>query len=252
MFSNYHTHTCFCDGADSPEELVLEAIRLDCPEIGFSGHSFLPGQNWCMTEIRTQEYCDEIHRLQEKYKNRIKVRLGIEQDIRSKIDSSKFEYIIGAVHYVPKSGKLYSVDESRDSFIRAVNEGWDGDFYAFAEDYYSQVSMVWEVTRCNVLAHFDLMTKYNEGQCLFHTDNQRYISAVDRALDQLIQSPCLLEINTGAIARGYRTEAYPEKRIIERWLAAGKELLLSSDCHQKSKLLCCFEKYQDLPHREVL
>ena len=28
MFSNYHTHSLFCDGADSPEELVQEAIRL--------------------------------------------------------------------------------------------------------------------------------------------------------------------------------------------------------------------------------
>ena len=27
MFSNFHTHTVFCDGADSPEELVLEALR---------------------------------------------------------------------------------------------------------------------------------------------------------------------------------------------------------------------------------
>ena len=26
MFSNYHTHTTYCDGADTPEELVLEAI----------------------------------------------------------------------------------------------------------------------------------------------------------------------------------------------------------------------------------
>ena len=41
MFSNYHTHTAYCDGADTPEELVLEAIRLGCPEIGFSGHSHL-------------------------------------------------------------------------------------------------------------------------------------------------------------------------------------------------------------------
>ena len=24
MFSNYHTHSLFCDGADSPEELVQE------------------------------------------------------------------------------------------------------------------------------------------------------------------------------------------------------------------------------------
>ena len=190
--------------------------------------------------------------LKKQYEGRINVRLGIEQDVLSVIDRDRFEYIIGAVHYIPKNGKLYSVDESRESFIRAVNEAWEGDFYAFAEDYYTQVSRVWETTRCDIVAHFDLVTKYNEDQCLFRTDHPRYAAAADRALDRLMQTPCLLEINTGAIARGYRTEAYPEIRIMERWLAAGKELLLSSDCHQKSMLLCCFEQYQNLPHREVL
>lgn len=33
--SNYHTHTRFCDGKNTPEEIVREAIRLGCPELGF-------------------------------------------------------------------------------------------------------------------------------------------------------------------------------------------------------------------------
>ena len=252
MFSNYHTHTCFCDGADSPEELVLEAIRLGCPEIGFSGHSCLSGENWCMTETGMQQYCAEIRYLQKKYEGRIKIRLGVELDIRSEIDPTCFDYTIGAVHYVPKDGVFYPVDESRETFIRAVYEVWDGDYYSFAEDYYMQIAKIWDLTHCSIVAHFDLLTKYNEGQCLFRTDHPRYIEAADSALDRLLQTPCLLEINTGAIARGYRTEAYPEARIRDRWLNAGKELILSSDCHEKSKLLCCFDKYRDLPHREVL
>ena len=62
-FCNYHTHTKYCDGMDTPEELILEAIRLGCPEIGFSGHSHLPGETWCMTEEETLQYCSEIRRL---------------------------------------------------------------------------------------------------------------------------------------------------------------------------------------------
>ena len=252
MYSNYHTHTQFCDGADSPEELVLEAIRMGCPEIGFSGHSFLPGESWCMSKEGTVQYCNEIHRLQKKYKNQICVRLGIEQDLRSEIDQSCYEYIIGGVHYVPKNGQFYSVDESRDSFINAVMDVWNVDFYAFAEDYYSQVELLWEETHCTITAHFDLVTKYNEGNCLFHTDHPRYLAASDAALNRLISSPCLLEINTGAISRGYRQTAYPEQRIRDRWLAAGNELILSSDCHEKKKLLFRFEEYEEIPHREIL
>ena len=50
MFSNYHTHTTYCDGANTPEELVLEAIRLGCPELGFSGHSHLAEDSCSMSE----------------------------------------------------------------------------------------------------------------------------------------------------------------------------------------------------------
>ena len=62
--NNYHTHTTFCDGADSPESLVQEAMRLGCTEIGFSGHSHLPEDDSSMTEQGTLDYVHEIHRLQ--------------------------------------------------------------------------------------------------------------------------------------------------------------------------------------------
>ena len=37
--SNYHTHTVFSDGANTPEEMVLAAIDLGLESIGFSDHS---------------------------------------------------------------------------------------------------------------------------------------------------------------------------------------------------------------------
>ena len=117
MESNYHTHTTFCDGADSPEELVAEAIRLGCPEIGFSGHSYLEEDSGCMSKQGTQEYCREIRRLREKYRDQITIRLGIEQDIFSEVDRQDFDFIIGAVHYIEKNGKKYAVDESREGFL---------------------------------------------------------------------------------------------------------------------------------------
>ena len=55
-YSNYHTHTHFCDGADSPEAIVREALRLGCPEIGFSGHSYLPEDTGSMSPENTAAY----------------------------------------------------------------------------------------------------------------------------------------------------------------------------------------------------
>ena len=240
--SNYHTHTTYCDGADSPEELVLEAIRLGCPEIGFSGHSCLREDSGSMSISGTKEYCTEIRRLQQKYQASIRILLGIEQDYYSDpVQRNTFDYVIGAVHYVENAGVLYPVDESRDSFIHTAQSVYGGDYYAFAEDYYRTVSQVVRRTRCSVIAHFDLISKYNEGDALFDSENPRYVAATDSALDELLQSDALLEINTGAMARGYRSCPYPENRILNRWLNAGKPVLLSSDCHDKRMLLYGFE-----------
>ena len=250
-YSNYHTHTTYCDGSNTPEELILEAIRLGCPEIGFSGHSHLAEDRSSMTERGTADYCKEIRRLQNAYSDQIKILLGIEQDYYSRINRSQFDYVIGAVHYVEKDGVKYAVDESRDSFLSLVRECYRGDYYALAEDYYTLVGSLYERTGCDVIAHFDLITKYNEGNNLFDTGHPRYQAAADSALDKLIGKPVLLEVNTGAMARGYRTQPYPEHRLLERWLAAGKELILSSDCHD-SRLLYGFDALSMLPHREKL
>ena len=254
MFSNFHTHTVFCDGADSPEELVLEALRLGCPEIGFSGHSHLAEDVGSMSEQGTLEYCAEVRRLQKEYEDRIRILLGIEQDIFSDIDRSLFDYVIGAVHYVEKDGKKLAVDESREGFLSAVEEAYGGDFYAIAEEYYALVGALPEKTGCDVIAHFDLITKYNEADTLFSTADPRYLAAADAALDRLLKaSPRpLLEVNTGAMARGWRTEAYPERRILDRWLSGGGKLILSSDCHDKKYLLYAFDKYASLPHLSTL
>lgn len=44
MIQNLHAHTTFCDGKDTPEELVHEAIRMDMDSLGFSSHAPLAGQ----------------------------------------------------------------------------------------------------------------------------------------------------------------------------------------------------------------
>ena len=41
-------------------------------------------------------------------------------------------------------------------------------------------------------------------------------------------------------------------RDLRRWLDAGKELIFSSDCHDRRFLLHGFEALKDIPHRETL
>ena len=72
--TDFHTHTSFCDGKNSPEEMILGAIDRGFTAIGLSGHgytAFDPG--YCMSEKGTEEYCAQIRALKEKYRDTIAV-----------------------------------------------------------------------------------------------------------------------------------------------------------------------------------
>lgn len=236
--SNYHTHTTFCDGSNTVEELVLEAIALGCKEIGFTGHSYtFFDESYCMSKAGTEEYKKEVLAMREKYKDNIKVLLGIEQDYYSDMPTDGYDYVIGSVHYVKKDGAYLPVDEDIEWETRLVNQYYGGDFYTFVEDYYKTVADVYNKTRCDIIGHFDLITKFNENGEMFDQNNPRYITARDKAIEKLMETPAAFEINTGAVAKGYRKEPFPERAIIERLKAAGKTIIVNSDCHDRKFLL---------------
>ena len=247
MLSNYHTHTVFCDGKDTPEELVCEAIRLGCPELGFSGHAHVPFEDCCMTPEGTERYKKEIRRLQEKYGDRIRVYCGVEQDYFSDLPTDDYDYGIGSVHYINRNDRFLSVDESVESFRNTAQTYYAGDFFAFAEDYYALVGQIHEKTGCRIVGHFDLITKFNEGDSLFDTGDARYRRAALSALERLSGKGLLFEINTGAMARGYRRTPYPAPWLLRELIARGEGLILSSDCHDKRFLLYGLEEYANTP-----
>ena len=69
MLSNLHTHSTFCDGKSTPEDVVLSAIEKGFCSIGFSGHAHIDfDQSYCMRD--TDGYIAEIKRLKDKYKDK--------------------------------------------------------------------------------------------------------------------------------------------------------------------------------------
>lgn len=242
-FSNYHTHTCFCDGADSPEELIREALRLGCPELGFSGHSYTPFDlSGGMSPENTRLYRREIRRLQAACAGQLRVLLGLELDFYSAPPEEPYDYLIGSVHYVRKDGVCLCVDDGVPKLTQAVREHFGGDIYALIEAYYETVSRLYDRTGCDIIGHFDLITKYNEGGALFDENHPRYRRAALAALDRLCESPAVFELNTGPVVQGLRSVPYPAPFLVEALRKRGKKLLLSSDCHRKDALLFAFEQ----------
>ncbi|MBR4295357.1 MAG: histidinol-phosphatase [Clostridia bacterium] len=246
ILRDLHIHTTYCDGKNTPEEMVVEAIEKGMDTIGFSGHSYSYfDESYCMSQANTELYIREINALKEKYKGKIEILCGIEQDVFSDNKIEDFDYVIGSVHYLKVGEKYFPIDESKDDFCRTVEEHFGGDFIAAAEQYFAQTELLAK-KKIDIIGHFDLITKFNEADNLFDTNDARYIAAAKRAIDTLIPLGIPFEINTGAIFRGYRSEPYPAPLLIDYIKANGGKFVLSSDSHSKKSLCFEFDKWNKL------
>ena len=246
ILSDFHIHTCFCDGKDTPEDIVIEAISKGMKKIGFSGHSYTSfDEVVCMSPETTEKYKNEIKKLKEIYKSEIEILCGIEQDYFSDLPAEGFDFVIGSVHYVKHDGKYLPVDHSEKHFVEAVRE-FNGDVYKFAEEYFAEVSDVVNKTGASIIGHFDLISKFNDGNKFFEEDNPRYLNAAQKAVDELLKTEKPFEINTGAISRGYKKLPYPSMKILKYIAAHGGKVILSSDAHSKSNLMYEFEKCEKI------
>lgn len=174
----------------------------------------------------------------ERYGGKIKILCGIEQDFYSEEPTEGYDYVIGSVHYLRTGGEYIPVDESPELLRAAAEKYFRGDFYALIEEYYRTLARVVEKTGADIIGHFDLIAKFNEGGALFDETDPRYLAAAQKAADILLKTGRPFEINTGAISRGYRTSPYPSLALRDYIRQKGGSFVISSDSHAKETL--CF------------
>lgn len=237
MRANFHTHTSFCDGKDTPAEMCGRALELGFEALGFTGHSFTHFDPCGMDERAAAAYRAEIARLRAQYAGRMEIYCGIEQDCFSGAVPPEYDYAIGSVHYICRHGEYLCVDWSAERTAENVRK-YGGDAYAFAEDYFALAGSVTERTGADIVGHFDLIRKFDERGEMFDETHPRWRRAVADALDRLCAAGRrpVFEINTGAMARGYRSAPYPSVRILRGIRARGCPVMISSDCHDRTKL----------------
>ena len=237
ILSNLHTHTIFCDGKNSPEEFVKEAIKKGFDSIGFSSHSYTSFDNsFCMSKESTSEYIKEIFRLKEQYRKKINIYLGCERDYFSDKDDFEYDYIIGSLHYVKAEGNYLSVDESEEVMCDNVDKYFDGDYLKYVKCYYDTIRDIASKTKCDIIGHLDVVAKFNEGNKYFNETSHEYINYARQAIDKIKKHCNLFEVNTGAVYKGYRKEIYPERHLLKILYDNGCKVILSSDCHDISSL----------------
>lgn len=240
---NLHTHTRFCDGQNRMEQMIKGAIRLGMTSVGFSGHSPLPfPNNWAMTPSGAEKYCASVQKLKKRYEGKLQVYLGMEQDYHSAPAPEACEYLIGSVHQIPVGDRYYPVDYTAQTLIDAANMGFGGDIYGVVEAYYSLVGAVAEKTGCQIVGHFDVITKNQEKMPVFDTDHPRYAKAAMNALDALSGKGLIFEVNTGAMSRGFRTAPYPDRKLLQAMREQNIPICITSDAHNWEHLCYGFRE----------
>lgn len=230
--SSPHTHTCFVDGKNTAREMIESAIKKGLGSIGFSEHSYVDHDiDYCLTAKQTKVYIEEIKRLKREFKDKIKIYLGIECDKTSNIDLTPYEYVIGSVHYLKdkKTGKFWSVDSNKQQIVNCCNEVYNGDYMALAKDYYSEIEKMAEKIKPDIIAHYDLITKFNDD--LFNEQSKEYQSIAKKPIKNILKTGAIFEINSGAVFRGNKNFPYPNSFLINYLNKLNAPIIISSDAH---------------------
>ena len=244
-----HTHSDLCDGRDPLEAMAAAAFNAGVRYFGASGHSHTPiphDAGNVLPEDLT-DYRTRLERLREEYRGRMEVLLGIEQDSCSPQPVPDWaDYWIGSVHnlYDPKTGKYHGIDWDRERLIACRDQMFGGDMLALTEGYYRDVAAMAD-RRPAILGHIDLVTKLNWGNALFDEDDPRCRTAALEALHHTDPDATLLEVNTGAVSRGYRTVPYPAEFLLRAWRERGGDIILTADSHRTDTVVWGYRQAAD-------
>jgi len=249
--TNFHTHTQFCDGKSTAEEMVLSAIEHNIKFLGFTSHTMFPDAiDDSYMQIRDySSYCNEIRFLQKQFENEINISLGFEADYIPGKTVPSFEqykdfspdYLIGSIHFVTTdSGVVAPVDWSRDVLLETVKNHFEGDIKKCVGRYFEAQRQMLRKGDFTILGHCDLINKYNVKKDIFDPSEEWYKSEVKALIEEIKRNGCIVEINTGAIARGYGV-IYPSEYIISLLYENNIPVTINSDCHNAPDIDCAFE-----------
>lgn len=248
--TNFHTHTTFCDGKNTLEENVLEAIEKGFDLIGFSSHSMLPfSSDWHLNIQDYGTYSSEIERLKTTYSDKIKILKGFEADYIpgmtlpsfSTYERFKPDYLIGSVHYVYDEKGTFIIDASPDELQKMLKDVFNDNVKEMVSTYFSLQREMLNKGDFNIIGHPDLITKFNDELKLFDESESWYKSELIATADEIAKKGVIAEINTGAISRGYKKVPYPCKTFLELLKERNVPITINSDAHEKNALDCAFE-----------
>lgn len=224
---DYHLHGNFCGHASGDlEEYVAAALGKGFREIGFSAHLpkvVDPDPYHAMLEENLPRYVDLVHSLQERYRGRITIRLGIEADYfpgheeetERLLAAYPFDYVLGSVHFL---GDWHFT--SRVGLPRYETE----DPASVFPRYYELLGRMIRSGLFDIAAHADAITRE-------YFRPRDPLSGEYRDISRLLDERGMaIEVSTAGLRRGAGS-IYPNEEFLRICMENGIPVTLGSDAH---------------------
>jgi len=258
LLFNLHNHSHYCDGSAAPEQYVKAAIDKGFHTLGFSSHAPVPFDNKFAIndEGKLLEYAAEIRQLKEKYKDSLKIFLSIEVDYIPGITQDfsyfknlvKLDYTIGGVHLVKNEDKhgLWFIDGPlQATYDKGLRDVFDGDIKKGITNYWEQIRKMITTQNPDIIAHLDKIKMHNKNR-FFTEDEPWYVDELDRTLELISRTKCIVEVNTRGVYKGRSDELFPGKAALNKIYEMGIPITLNSDAHKPEELSAYFEKARQI------
>lgn len=242
VLSTPHCHTTYVDGRSTAEEMVRSAVENGFVSLGFSEHgpqSFDPHASLAIEKIKA--YKANVRSLREEYASRLPIYLGIEKDRLSTATRDGLDYMLGANHYLMDEGGFCAADGDLEPLIEWRESRFGGDGEALAAQFFRESGEFALREKPEFFAHFDLIKKRNGAGALYDADSPKVRDAAFEALDMILASGAILEVNTGGMARSNQPRPYPDPIYLRRWHELGGRVIVGSDCHFAPQIAYFFD-----------
>jgi len=226
--------------------MLEQANKLGFVSLGFSGHGWPGFDDHCMMPETERRYAEAIRALQDasrEDKSCPRIWLGIEEDSMTPLEHREhnrrvLDYVIVSTHYFTAdfNGQIVYVDGNPEMIHQYVREALDGDYMAMVKQYYDNHVSALLSAKTDIIGHFDLVRLFAASHNLFDENSPEYRRIALDALERAFPCGGLLEINMGAMARGYLDNPYPTRELLGAWQEMGGRITITSDCHFADKL----------------
>ena len=246
-WTNFHSHTHYCDGSSPVEEYVKAAINLDMPAYGFSSHAPVAfPTDWCIPDDDMENYLSDFDRVKKKYSDKIQLYCGLEIDYipgiagRNKhlLHSIDLDYFIGSIHFVNAfpDGTPWNIDTAFELFQKGLAEIFNNSIEKAAQCFFELTREMIVSEKPDIIGHIDKIKMFNNRGNYFDESEKWYRDQIQETISVLKHHNSIVEVNTRGFYRYGQPDLYPSLWIVEQLNAADIPLMINSDSHKPEEI----------------